>query len=131
METSKTITFMFITLLLQQPARHNTTTKCKDALFHMPFLAQPLMRRHINILLTWRSFILFSRSLSIRRAAVKRRQASHITLRMESDSRAPEALYVFPSAMSSYQMHVSLSVSRPVCLCVFESSQSQSPYTCH
>ncbi len=38
-----------------------TPQQCvKGALFHVPFLAQPLMRPYINILLIWCSFLIYS-----------------------------------------------------------------------
>lgn len=116
-----------------------TLQQCvKGALFHVPFLAEPLMRPYINILLTWCSFLIFSSyycRFSFRGAAAKHWHGSRITLRTQSDSLVPEALYVVPSVMSGHQRHASVSRSpkhppKPVCLCVFESSQSQPPYTC-
>ncbi len=43
-----------------------TLQQCVEgALFNGPFLAQPVMRPYINILLTWCSFLIFSSYYSI------------------------------------------------------------------
>lgn len=90
-----------------------TLQQCvKGALFHVPFLAQPLMRPYINILLTCCSFLIFSSYYSIAPfLSASSKALAWFTHYTQNTVWQSSAWSPVPSVMSSHQRHASVSRS--------------------